>query len=166
MEKQQNQNPMSESIEDLKKIKEVVSNSAKDTEAVKEGVVSEEEKKKEPSFVLFDAIAESSISILQTEGVLTAFQGIAPVLGKEGTKSLIDLITIIMTQSSYYAILQYDEMLKSELDKHFDNIVNNINICKSDLDAYKATLQVFSRSLNEIKKKLQIDDFIKENNVE
>lgn len=166
MGKQQNQNPMSNSIDDLNKIKSVVKDSAKETEAVKEGVVTEEEKQKEPAFALFDSIANSSIEILQSEGVVKAFSGIAPALGEEGTKSLIDLITIVMIQSSYYAILQYDEMLKSELDKHFDAIVNNLNICKSDLEAYKSALQVFRKSLNEVKSTLQIEGFKKENNVE
>lgn len=144
--------PLNDSVKDLNKFRSTIKNS-------------DEVKNKEPGALLLDGIAKSSIEILQSDVVLSSFSKLIPTLGEETSKTLIELLTVLMTQSAFAALTTYDEMLKEELDTHFNGIIHNLNLCKSDIEGYNAALKVFKRSLEEIKQKIQVSEIIKDNKI-
>ena len=75
------------------------------------------------------------------------------------------MMAILMTQSSYQAILLYDSMLTERLNIQFDNFVNAINTNKADIDGHHNVLKVFKKRLGDIEKTLKLGDFVEKNNI-
>lgn len=157
--------PLDKSVEDLNRWKEDINKSAEEAEDVKEGRCTAEEERKEPAYVLYNQIAESSIHILQLPEIVSTFAMISETVGEKTGKALVELMAIAMSQSAYQAICFYDELLKEELSKQFNHVGEHLNIARADIDAHTSALSVFRKQLNDIQNKMKIDTFTKENNV-
>ena len=158
-------NPMQDSIDGLNHAKKVFNESIKNSQPVKDGELTAEEAYQEPGYILYDKINETCISILKNEKVIERFARIEDGIGLETTRTLIELLTIIMTHSAYQSICVYDELLKKEITKQFEIFGNNQNILKSITDAHESVLKVFKEKINKLESKETINKFAKENNI-
>jgi hypothetical protein len=86
-------------------------------------------------------------------------------LGLTTVKTLVELIAVIMTQSSYQTILMYDNMLKKEISEQFSRYGNNLNILKSSTDAHESVLRVFKEKISKLESTNAVEKFSKENNI-
>lgn len=159
---QNEQHPLNDSVESIKNFQNKMEEAAGKTEDVKDGTSTKEEEKQEPAYVLFSAIAETSINILQMPAVIETFDAVSAKIGDELTKKLIEAITLIMTNSAYQAVSFYDGMLKDELNKELDNISNSINMVAADVNAHTGVLEVFKARLDKFEKGNKIDEIKKE----
>lgn len=144
------ENKIQQSIDDVKKFKENLNSSIKEVDEVRNNEISEDDEKQEPYFVLLEGISDSIINILQQETVSKLFQDISKNIGEDTTKSLIDLLTITMTYSSYNAISFYDNLLKEELTKQFDNYGEHLNAAIGSIKAHDSVLSVFGKRLTDL----------------
>ena len=116
-------------------------------------------------------IAEDSLAILEKDDIVACIDRITnnfkSIPDYENTVS--SLLTIMITAASsaaYRAVIRYDDLLKRELNKNFDNIIHHTNLCKADIEGMKAAIQVNNKAIGEIQKQLQIASIKKENGVE
>lgn len=149
---------LNDDIYAIKRAQDAVNATAKDSKEVKDGTVTEDEELKEPAYVLFNGIAETSIKILGTPSVATIMNEIGGKMGEETAKHLTELISICMTNSAYMALTFYDDLLKEELNKHFQNVDENFIKLSADINAHTGVLEVFKKRLSELEKKELIDD--------
>ena len=114
---------------------------------------------------LFHQITEGTIQILQSPEIEKSLVTIGENMNmdQESITSLINIIAIAMNNSAYQAILFYDDLLKAELTKQFDNIGHHINLGKADMEAFKSVLQIHQKQIGEIRTILKIDTIKKEN---
>jgi len=162
----ENNNPFNDTIDSLKRTAKQVDEYTRKKDAEEnETPINNEEKNTNPSFVLYDAIATSSISLLEDSEVVKTFKKIAENVGEDISKSLVELMAIVMTQSAYHAIIFYDKLLKKELDIQFNHIAENMNILKADTDGHHEVLKVFKKQLGDIQNKIKLENFQTENNI-
>lgn len=159
------EHPLNSTVELLRDSQKKAAASAAESEDVKSGSSTVEEELQEPGYVLHNQIVENTISILQAPVMLEAFKVIGASIGDEVTSALVNVMVISMTNSAHQAILFYDELLKGELTKQFDNIGEHINMMKSEMDGQLSAMKVFRKELTEIEQKIQIDEFKKQNGV-
>ena len=119
----------------------------------------------DPAYVLYNAIADNSIELLRNETVINTFRKIADTVGEDVSKSIIEMMAILMSQSAYHAIVFYDTLLKKELDNQFNHFAAHINTNRADIDAHSGVLKVFKQQLSTIQNSLKIEKFEEENNV-
>lgn len=155
---------LDESINQIKNMQKIVNDSAKESEDVKEGNCTLEEEQAEPDRVIYDAICNNTISLLTNKDVADAFVKIGKVFGEETSQELTVLIATCITQSAYSAIVFYDNLLKTQLEKDYDVYNHNINLCKSSIDGISAAMDVFKKRLSDVENKLKIEDLNKEIN--
>lgn len=123
------------------------------------------EENSNPSFVLYHAIAETVVSVLSREEVANTFKMLASSLGEAESKSLVELLAIIITQANYQSLIFYDNLLKGELIKQFDHYTASINNIAADVNAHNSVLKVFKKTLGEIQDSLKIEKFQSENHI-
>lgn len=156
-------NVFSEAIKDLESMRDAINKAAEQSEDVKAGNCTAEEEKMEPSYLLYNQIAKSSIDMLKQPEISKVFDNIKDIMGEEIAKGLIEVFAISMTHSAHNAVLFYDDLLKIELTKQFENLGDHINTAKSDISAHGAVIEILRKDLNDIKSKLLIDQFNKDN---
>lgn len=164
-------NPFNDTINHFKntsdKIDEITRKEAeennKETSDSKKNEAKDENK--DPTYILYNSISNTIISLLQSNEVLGTFKKISDATNLDVSKSMIEMMAILMTQSSYQAILLYDSMLTERLNIQFDNFVNAININKADIDGHHNVLKVFKKRLGDIEKTLKLGDFVEKNNI-
>lgn len=156
-------NVFSDAIKDLEYMRDAINKAAETSEDVKSGNCTAEEEKMEPSYLLYNQIAKNSIDILKQPEVFNVFNKIKDKIGEDIAKGLIEVFVISMTHSAHSAVLFYDDLLKVELTNQFKNLGDHINIAKSDISAHSAVIEILRKDLNEIKSKLLIDQFNKDN---
>ncbi len=152
-------------VNNCKRFQETVKKAAEESEDVKNGECKLEEKLKEPGCILYDRIADSIIRILSDEIILNHIQNIInmfPFIPKEEKmnimKSFIELFTVIITNSSFNAIICYDELLKDELKQQFDHMVEGINLTRADVEGQHMAIDVLRKKIDEISSKLKISE--------
>lgn len=156
---------MQDSIDGLKHAKEVLDESIKNSQPVKDGKITAEEVQENPAYTLYNDITETTISILNDEKVRERFNIIASAIGGASTQALIELISIVMTHSAYQAIVNYDKNLWEIIGKQFEVFGNQQNMLKSSIDAHESVLRVFKEKINKLETNETIDKFTKENNI-
>jgi len=162
----ENNNPFNDTIDALKNTSKQVDEFTRKQDAKESSEpVNESKENTNPSFILYDSIATSSISLLEDNAVVNTFKKISESIGEETSKNLVELLVITMTQSAYNAIIFYDQLLKKELDTHFKAIANNMNILKADTDAHHEVLKVFKKQLGEIQNKSTLEEFKNDNHI-
>lgn len=149
---------LKKSIESLKRASDELVNIAKESDDVKSGKCTLEEELNEPAYVLFNQISESSVKILENEAINQAVIELSKQIGEDASIHLAELITIAMTNAAYYAVLSYDNLLKKELTKQFENVSHHINLSKSDIEGHAAVLTVFRKRLSDIEDRLKRGD--------
>lgn len=154
-------NKLDEAVNDIEKLKETAEKAAENSEDVKEGKCTAEDEKNELGYILYQNIANTNIQILQHPEVSKAFNNIADLTSEEVSQNLVTLIAIVMTQSAYQAILFYDDMLKAELSKQFDNITNAINGLGADNVGIQSAITIFKQKIGNIEKSLKIEETLK-----
>jgi division protein CdvB (Snf7/Vps24/ESCRT-III family) len=150
----QNNNPLNESIDDIKGFKEKLKEATKFTEDVKNGDATPEDEQQEPDYILYQAIADSSIQIMQMDEVINLFSKLSSKLTEPLTKDLITLLTIVMTNSSYNAISFYDNLLKDELQAQFQAICDAFNQMAGEVHAHTGVFEVYKKRLDTIESRL------------
>lgn len=157
--------PLNDSINDLRQCQENLKKKAAESEDVKEGKCTVEDELKEPAYLLYNQIAESSIRILQLPEVVKTFAKLSDKLGDDLAKSFVELLALTMTQSAHQAVLFYDDLLKAELTKQFDNVGEHLNDTRAVVEGHTGALSVFKTQLSEIQNKLKKDAFVKANGI-
>lgn len=158
-------NPLNDSVNELKQCQENIKKKAEESDDVKDGKCTAEEELREPAYVLYNQIAESSIRILQLPEVVNIFAKLSSNIGDDIAKALVELMALTMTQSAHQAVLFYDDLLKTELTKQFDNIGEHLNDTRAIVEGHTGALSVFKTQLNEIQSKLKKDAFAKANGI-
>ena len=153
---------MNDSIENIKDFQKKMEDASGNTEDVRSGMSTKEEEQQEPAYLLLNGIADTSVKILQMPTVAAFFEKLSNKLGSDLTHDLIEVLTIIMSNSAYEAVVFYDELLKRELTKQFDNVGETFNKIGADVNAHNGVLSVFKARLDEIEKSLKIDKIKKD----
>lgn len=157
--------PFNDSVNELKQCQEDMKKKAEESPDVKEGKCTLEEELQEPAYLLYNQIAESSIRILQLPEVVKTFSALSDKFGDDLAKSFVELLALTMTQSAHQAVLFYDDLLKAELTKQFDNVGEHLNDTRAIVEGHSGALSVFKTKLNEIQTKLKKDAFAKANGI-
>lgn len=152
-------NPMSDAIDGIEAFKDRLKKATEETEDVKNGDATPEEEQKEPDYILFNAIADNSIEIMKMPIMVDFFSKISTKLGEDLTENLIEMLAIIVSNSSYAAVQFYDSLLKEELGAQFQNVGDAFNALGADVNAHTGALEVFKDRLTNIEKRLSsLDD--------
>lgn len=161
---QQDNNPFGDMISDCNKIKEGIEKIASEDNDVKEGRCTKEDQMKEPGYLLFSQISDSVVQILSDERVISSLTNMVNFMGNdkdsklEISKSFIETISVIMTNASYQAVLFYNDMLKEELTKQLDHMVDGLNTTRADVKGISMAIDVFKKRINDIEKTLKISE--------
>lgn len=147
---------VSNTIDEINRQREVVKENLINSDDVKAGKCTPEEELQEPSYILYDSIARSTIEILKQPIIDKSLSDLAKDTSDNFSKSLVELLAVVMTQSAHQAILCYDELLKNEISKNFDLVYERLNSTSASVESHKAVLKVFKASLNEIESKIKI----------
>lgn len=139
---------LNDSVNDINKMKDIINEKIINDDT--DDMLTEEEKKQEPDLLLYNAISESSIQILQQETVVNLFKYLSTKFDEDVIKSIIELITLTMTQSAYNAIVFYDNLLKEELTNQFDNYGKHLNDTTAIAKSHDAVLQVFGQRITDL----------------
>ena len=146
---------LKDSLKEMLLLREHLRKSVEMSEDVKNGYSTPEEERQEPSYILYDSIIESVIDILQSETVYKSFETLAKETSPETAKALIELLSVCMANSAHHAIVLYDNMLKSELDKQFDRYGDTLNNCIATVNAHDGVLKVLRKSISDLKSEIE-----------
>lgn len=118
--------------------------------------------------ILHNQIVESTINIIKSAEVEKAMITIGEKMNmdQECVMSFINLMAICMTNSAHQAVLFYDDLLKKELRKQFDNVGNHINMGKADIEGIKAAIQIQQKRLGKLENSIILNTLKKENGID
>ena len=160
---------LKESVNDLREVQKTFEHTmrenAENSESVKEGRSTVEEEMNSLANVLFNGISETSIKILQDPEITKIFDIISKDLKIDTVKALVNLLAVTMTYSAYNAINFYDDLLKVELKKNFENVVKRMNETTGTIVAHHEALEVFRKRLGEIENNTKIAKFKDQNKI-
>lgn len=156
MESKEPKSGLDRSIDDILKYRENLEKCAENTEDVKKGNCTAEDEKQEPGYLLYQAISESSIAILQQPTVVKLFETISKDVGEDLAKSLVELFAISMSNSAYNAITFYDQLLKGELTKQFDHYGDYLNATTATVKAHDGVLEVLNKRVSDIENNIKL----------
>lgn len=149
--------PFEENITDLRHTQEKLKDAAENSEDVRNGVSTPEEEKKEPGYVIYNEIMETTVKILQSDTMASVFATMAEKIGEDMTKSFITALSLAMTHSSYNAIVLYDHMIKSELQKSFDTIGEGVNNLSGIVNGHHGAMSVMKSRIEALEKAVGIN---------
>ena len=149
---------LNDSIDEIKRFQENLNKAAETNDDVKAGISTPEEEKEEPEFQMYDVIAETTIKILQNEHVVNTFNELAKKVGDELTKSIIESISIMMTNSAFNAILWYDKLMEKNIVPQFNALVEKVNMLDADVTGYGGAIRVLKEKVSLIEKQSQINN--------
>ncbi len=136
--------------DDQKRYNEELEKNAAESINVKEGICTKEDEINQPENILFNAISESSLNILSDPALQKLFDVLKSELSESGLSTLTALMSICMSHSAYHAVVFHDELLRRELTKQFDNMVEHINRGKSDTGELYARVTVLEKKVGDI----------------
>lgn len=146
-----------ESVERLNQFKKNLNESAENTEDVKNGEATPDEERAEPTYVLYNQIADTTVKIMKLPSTSKLFTDIANKLDEDTAQKLMELMAICMTHSAYHAVAWYDQLLKEELDKQFNNVGAVIDNIRGDVMGQHGALEVFKEKLGKIENQLKME---------
>jgi hypothetical protein len=141
---------MSDSIDNLKNIQKQMEQDAENSQDVKDGNCTAEDEKKEPAYILYNNIIETSVQIMQLDPVVNIIKSLTETIGEDTAKSLVELFALTMTHSAHQAILIYDDMLKTELTKQFDHYCTQMNNIGGTVVGHDGALNEFNSRINDL----------------
>ena len=130
---------MQESIDDIDLTKEKMDKKADD--------------KDEPGYILYSAILNTSKEILSSPVFAESFKKIEKVLGTEETKSLLTVLSLAMTHSSYNTIQLYDMLLTENVNKMIGDINEELGTLKGTINGNQGAMEVFKKRLDKLEGK-------------
>lgn len=173
-------NPLQGEIDEMKKLRDEfsknVDEAVKEDPDVKDGRLDPTDAKNTVGNVLFNAITELSIKIMQDPEIINSFKFIDSKItdivngkgdnasGLEICQRLVSMMAVCMSNSAYQAILFYDDLLKVELTKQFEAQAHHINLCKSDIEACKTVSEMLRIHSNKISDHLKIERIVGRDN--
>ena len=135
--------------DEMKKVVDELNAATEDVIANAEKTKENKEDKLVP--VLFKQISDTSIEILNSPEITVAFKLMeGEGISKKAISTLIQVIAISMSNAAYQSILFYDDLLKQELTRQFDNIGDHVNMTKADVEGIKAAIQVHTQKISDI----------------
>jgi len=145
---------LNQHIDSMQSFKEKLKSDIENSPDVKEGKCTVEDEKAEPSYYLSAAIADTCIDIMQSKAVLEASSELVNKLGcsPDAIKPLFSLLTLVTVNSAYNAIVLYDDLLKGELSKQFDNYGEKLNQVIGDTNAHTGAITVLRNEITKLKK--------------
>ena len=132
-------NLMQESIDDIDLTKEKMDKKADD--------------KDEPGYILYSAILNTSKEILSSPVFAESFKKIEKVLGTEETKSLLTVLSLAMTHSSYNTIQLYDMLLTENVNKMIGDINEELGTLRGTINGHQGAMEVFKKRLDKLEGK-------------
>lgn len=154
-QKNENQSPFQESIDDINRTKEKLEEAAENSEDVKNRTSTPEKEKQEPGYIIYNAIMNTTVKILQSQTMVEVFDKFAKQFGPEMSKELITALSLAMTHSSYNAIVLYDEMLKKEIQKAFDIQSDAINKIAASVNGHQGALEIYKKRLEDVERAIR-----------
>lgn len=142
---------LKDSVLEMETLRKNLKKAIENTEDVKNGDATPEEEQHEPQYILYNAIIESVIDILTSDAARNAFTTLAPKLGPDSTKSLIEILSICMAKSAHHALLLYDDLLKQELTRQFDHYGDVLNKSIAVVNSHDGALKVLRKTIGELK---------------
>lgn len=97
-----------------------------------EDKVDMEEFKNSTTFKLYTILTMKNAELLHTPAVQDAFEKFNGHFGKEISTKLMDLLIVLMTHSSFNAIIAYDSIIKEEIQSTNKEIYEALNILLAD----------------------------------
>lgn len=91
-----------------------------------------EEFKNSTTFKLYTILTMKNAELLHTPAVQDAFEKFNGYFGKEISTKLMDLLIVLMTHSSFNAIIAYDSIIKEEIQSTNKEIYEALNILLAD----------------------------------
>ena len=166
MEQEQKTHRLDQDTIDNEAIKEKLKRIAEQDEDVQSGKISVEEELKEPGYVLYGQILKSTTDILRTPDSKKLFDQLITKFGEDTTAALMEFFAAAITQSSYNAVIFYNDLLKEELSKQFCLMGDTLNKCVADVKAHHAVLEAFGKRLTVIEKRDKVDNIKKDLHVD
>lgn len=153
----QETNPLAKAAQEIEDLANSARAMAEQSPDVKEGRISVEDELKEPAYVLYDQITKCTANIFRQPGIAGTFKHLSTIIGEEATADVMNIVAVCMTHSAHQAVLFYDDLLKDELKKQLDRIIEQTNKNGADLVAHGSAIKVFRKAINDINEKLLID---------
>ena len=147
---------LDESVEAVNEFRKNLNEAAETNDNVKDGISTPEEEKQEPEFMMYDVIAETTIEILQNEHIVKMFDELKEKIGDDLTKSIIEAMSIAMTNSAFNAIQWYDKMLETNIVPQFNAMVNRINEIGADVSGYGEAIKALRAKVSVLEKDSQM----------
>jgi hypothetical protein len=116
----------------------------------------------EVGYVLYKAILDSNIRMMETKQVEDIFNKLSISIGEDSALSIVALFITCMNNSSYNALTFYDELLKGELNQQFEPMCTNINKNHIDIQTLTQVLEIHKKSISELKEAITINNINKE----
>lgn len=151
-----------QALEDIAKMRNSVRKMAEDSPDVKAGTITIEEELQEPGYVLYGGIVDAVASYFEIPTVQIAWRKIGESIGSETAAGLMSMMAVATTQCSYQSVLHYDSLLKEEITKQFDLIINRCNDNTADITACKGAISVLRTSIDKISTKLKLEEVMGE----
>lgn len=151
-------NPMNDSIDNIKNFQKKMEEASANTEEVKSGDIKKEDEQQDPAYILYNAISNNSIEILNSPTIQSTFETMSEKMGDDFTKKFIEMMVVIMTNSAHSAVVLYDEMLKKELTESFNKVGDGFSTVCADVNAHTGVLEIFKKRLEIIEKKLNLNE--------
>lgn len=129
---------------------------------MKDGVSTPDEEKQEPDYILYDKIAENTISILQLPTFEKGFEKLASKTDDETAQMMAEMMAVAMCHSSFSAIVFYDNLLKDELKKQFDIFSESLNRVIGTVNAHDGVMQIFKERLGKLEEKDKLKSLLNE----
>lgn len=117
----------------------------------------------EPMVIMYKQIIENTIDIINNDITIDTFTKLSKTLSEEAAKSLLTMIAFSMSTSAFNSLVFYDALLKAQINEGFEDTHKQIMDLKSYVTAFKTTLEVFRRQVNEINTSMKIDKFKDQN---
>ena len=144
-------------VKEVRQFQEHLNEAAENTSDVKEGRCTPEDEKNEPAFKLYNSIAETTIKTLQNDMVQKAMLVIGEKLGPDLLQAFVEVLTISMTYSAHEAVICYDEMLKAELTREFNNLGEIVNKTRATVQAHVGVLQGHRNKIQALENKNHVE---------
>lgn len=148
----------------INKTRAAVNESWANSEDVKSGKVTVEDEQKEPSHVLYNGIIDSTINVLKAPATVNALTSMSKGMELSAVGDMLGFIALAISTAAYNSITLYDGLIKDEISKQLQMFVDKINECTAEIMAHKSVLEVHSKRLTEIEKRLNISDIQKDIN--
>lgn len=154
--KNQQINKLDEIIKELQNGAKVFDDNIPNLDEVKDGTLTEDEAKKEPSILLFRTTLSTAVETLNSDLMRNKFKEmIDNGFTEEMAADLLSSIAIDVACSVFKSIIYYDDLLKDQLTKQFDNIADYFNIMRSEVSGTQKAMVTFTDKLNQLEKEIK-----------